>query len=316
MLRNSWPLSFMKRIAGAAGFSFGVHRYWRVRVLYTSSSGGSPGFADLEMHDTIGGPDLTTGKTATASADGSGAFPASNAIDGSNATFWTAAGAAAPTGGHWIKIDFGAGTEKDIIEIVIRTRNDSFGDDEAPTVFFVEYSDDNSTWVPAWEPLESTGSWAGDTSRTFTPATLDASGHRYWRYRSDDTSAVGEYLAMMTLETRASSGGEDFARKASATTTANFDSSHTGAQAVDGNSGTFWTTGGTAPPAGGHWIKLDYSLKRTVAHVTIKVRSDAFREDPLNLYVEYSDDNSSWTTSWTESPIASWSAGETRTFEP
>ena len=107
-----------------------AHRYWRIR----SPTADPYGLSEVEMRTVTGGPDVTTGGTAIASAfyTGGGGFPPSNAFDNNNATLWTTFTVARPVGGHWIGYDFGAGNEKDILEFTLRSRSDGFAN-EAPT---------------------------------------------------------------------------------------------------------------------------------------------------------------------------------------
>lgn len=144
-----------------------------------------------------------------------------------------------------------------------------------------------------------------------------ASGHRYWRIRSPDTHIAGDYLGCSNLELRTAYGGANIlsgsdAASASATASATYAPS----KAIDADLATFWTTGATAMPAGGHWLQIDLGsgAAANVLEIAYRVRPDTYREDPAELYVDYSDDGTAWTTAWGKTGIPAWAAGETRVF--
>lgn len=139
---------------------------------------------------------------------------------------------------------------------------------------------------------------------------------RYWRVRSTDTDVAGEYMAISELQLRSSLGGADLTTGKTAAASAAF-GGYPASQAIDDNASTFWTTGSAAPPAEGHWLSVDLGAgnEADIVEVVIAVRPDSFREDPRNLYVDYSSDGSTWTNSWSVASIDSWTAGESRTFD-
>ena len=69
-----------------------------------------------------------------------------------------------PTG--WIAYDFGAGSEKDIVQIVLQAE-DVYYATASPQGFDIDYSDDGSIWYNAWSESGQTG-WTVSESRTFT----------------------------------------------------------------------------------------------------------------------------------------------------
>lgn len=118
-----------------------AHRYWRIR----SPTVNPYGLSEIEMRTTVGGSDVTTGKTAIASGFYTG-FPPSNTIDNDNNTFWTTFTVPQPTGGHWIGVDFGSGGDVEILEFSLRSRGDGFSSEAPPDPIF-EWSDDSTTWT-------------------------------------------------------------------------------------------------------------------------------------------------------------------------
>lgn len=109
-----------------------ARRYWRLRVTEVNA-GTSLILTELEMYVARGGANQATGGTPF----GSAGSPA-NAFDGSTASSYTAELPAI------IGYDFGAGNAKDLTHIIARCGASVFG---IPFVYFVESSDDNSTWT-------------------------------------------------------------------------------------------------------------------------------------------------------------------------
>ncbi|QBQ96288.1 discoidin domain-containing protein [Paraburkholderia pallida] len=150
----------------------------------------------------------------------------------------------------------------------------------------------------------------------YTKHRRSSSGHRYWRVRCPTTYESGNYMACAELAMHATIGGSNMLTPSSTMTASATISGYPTSNAVDGNPSTFWTTGGTAPPSGGHWLACDFGSGAavTVAEVVYTVRPDTYREDPASLYVDYSDNGTTWTNAWSVSSIPSWTAGQTRTF--
>ena len=140
--------------------------------------------------------------------------------------------------------------------------------------------------------------------------------HRYWRVRSSDTAIGGEYLAFAEVEMKSAFAGADLTAGKTVSASATAGGAYVPGSAIDNNASTFWTTGATAPPVGGHWYAVDFGAGGDVdiVEITLQVRPDGYREDPLNLFVEYSDDGSTWTLQYSLSGLPTWGAGEKRTF--
>lgn len=140
-----------------------AHRYWRVRV--SPISGTNPSIGELGLRTAIGGPNVATnGANAYASSIFSATYSADKAFDGSAATLWSGANG---TTLEWLAYDFGAGNEKDIVEVAVTCRSDgSLG--TAPGKLWLEWSDDNVNWteylsvmpIPAWT-AGLTRTWEG-----------------------------------------------------------------------------------------------------------------------------------------------------------
>lgn len=133
------------------------HRYWRLK--WDASPRGFCSCSQLQLRDTVGGPDLTQGAGSPLAGTSSGGFPASNAFNNNPSNFWSSVGAA-----DYIGWDFGAGRAFDIVEFVYAPRNDAFSDGDGPRPGGLEYSDNGSTWTRVF---------------TLTPPTTYDSGSTY-----------------------------------------------------------------------------------------------------------------------------------------
>ena len=146
--------------AAAASLPATPHRYWRV-VTTASASGIYGAMAEVELHNTIGGSDLTvSGGPATSGAVHT-TNVAANAIDNNTSTIWLSDGTSYATA--WWQYDF-AGTPRAIVEISMTITSNC--NSQAPTAFSLQYSDNNTTFVlsKSW----TTTAWpAATTTRVF-----------------------------------------------------------------------------------------------------------------------------------------------------
>lgn len=285
-----------------------AHRYWRARAPATFDVVRVLACTALDMRTSPGGSNVATGGTAIADGFYSG-YPPSNAFDGNSATFWTTFTVTAPVSGHWIGYDFGAGNDKDIVEIVFTSRSDGFRED--PSRLYVDYSDDGTTWINAWGAW-AVSAWTANQSRTFA---LSDPVVAAWRVRAPTTGDpyFGTF-AIAELEFRSAPGGSDLTTGKIAASAYDYPG-YPASNAIDNNSATFWTTGNFPyPPAGGWWLGVDIADSATIVEVVLQVRPDTFREDPSALYLESTSDELTWAVRGYIASIPSWTAGETRTL--
>lgn len=142
------------------------HRYWRIYISATQD-GTVPTLTELGLRTTAGGSSVATGGTALASAEYSGFAPAGNAFDRNFTSAWTSSAAPA----QWLRYDFGAGNDKDIVQFEVRNvyhpNHNSIG--SSPKDFLLQYSDDATSWTTALTVTSQTG-WAFDETRLYTLA--------------------------------------------------------------------------------------------------------------------------------------------------
>jgi len=145
-----------------AAFAQGAHRYWRVNVTQTYTSGNQVSCAELELHSVIGGPNVATGGTPIASSN-DGDTP-DRCFDGNPSTYWASATSTLP---QWIGYDWGSGnTAGPIVEIKWTARNCCQA--QEPIAFDVDYSDNGSIWTATWYYNNPALTWTASQSITFT----------------------------------------------------------------------------------------------------------------------------------------------------
>jgi hypothetical protein len=171
-----------------------AHRYWRL-MIRRSSGGANAGVGELQMRTSIGGGNVITGGTASASSTfPSGGYTAAKAFDGLTVdtgagNAWASNGYGATGGGAgmgsypWIQYDFGAGNEKDIQEIVLFAPGASgMGTADMPLAWKFQYSDDGVTFTTQrdYEADSTTPAWVLSTSRIYDVRPLGAIDINNW----------------------------------------------------------------------------------------------------------------------------------------
>lgn len=120
-------------------------RYWRFKAYLGDGWGQS--HAEVNFRETVGGSNISrAGGTATASSTYPG-YPASNAVDGDNSSFWSSNG---EQDSAWWQFDFGS--TQTVREVSITKRSSSTQAFREGAVF---YSSDGATWFPARAIVQS-----------------------------------------------------------------------------------------------------------------------------------------------------------------
>lgn len=161
-------------------------------------------------------------------------------------------------------------------------------------------------------PLLSTGS----TYRNAAPGG-GGSAHRYWRLLVS-TNEVNSFevtsstLAIAEIELRETISGSDVTGSG----TASADSTSggtTAADAFDNNTATKWSSGTAGYP---HWIKYDFGSgnDKSIVEVALTSPSSTPTQCARDFDVQWSDDDSAWTTAFSVYGEDQWTATETRVF--
>ena len=133
-------LVFDMKTIGAGGVV--VSQKWRVFISSVGSNGDAA-IAEIEMRDSLGGADLCSGGTPSASSQFSGSFSSAKAFDNSTGSIWAATAGDVGSSGAWVEYQFP--TAVSIVQIAITARSGSFSD-QAPKDFDLEYWD-GAAWV-------------------------------------------------------------------------------------------------------------------------------------------------------------------------
>jgi hypothetical protein len=140
--------------------------------------------------------------------------------------------------------------------------------------------------------------------------------HRYWRLliTANDGSAL--YYGCTEIEMRATVGGADWTQDfINITASSEINTSNGGDRAFDNNDATGWLSS-TAVTS---WVRGAFDTSpinwRACAQVVIKGSWNAPNASPKDFQIQWSDDNSAWTTVLTVAGQTGWTgASDVRTF--
>lgn len=136
--------------------------------------------------------------------------------------------------------------------------------------------------------------------------------HRYWRVYMTVMASTGAYPSLSEVVFR-DSGGTPISTSGKTLTASSEGFGLPVANAFDGNSSTVWHAGNTTLPA---WVKCDFGAggEVDVAKVSIGGRSGNDFQSPRDFQLQWSDDNSAWTTLFSVTDITSWKSSNQKTF--
>lgn len=284
------------------------HRYWRVYVTANNSNGttGYAGFLELEMREALGGADQCTGGTASASGVDAGNV-AANAFDNDTATRWYSSG----TLPSWIRYDFGAGNEKNIIEFAAKSPGVQ---QYTPRDFQLQFSDDGSTWGTLITVKGETN-WLG--TATFTVWSADTrydtgSAGQMWRINMTGQQAGATTFSLTEVQMRITPGGADQCSGGYGFASSMDDTSIFGAfAAFDDNAGTQWQaySDGEVPS----WLIYKFASAKAIVEVLMSAPGGGNEAwAPANFTIDRWN-GSTWEAQYTASGLT-WTGSETKTF--
>jgi hypothetical protein len=295
--------SYCRRFGGVGGIAT-PRRYWRIYTFRTAGDLSLWQICEIKFRTSAGGADLSTAGAVVSVDTTPQSGSAAQCIDGNTGTWCQLNGGATD---HWFKIDWGAGNEKNINEILI---NGAVGDvSRSPGWFRVQYSDDDIHWTTAWEvhvtanPYTSTSTFV-----TFTRPTLKST-YRYYSLRMSDPGSTVNSLAELILA--GSAGGSNLITSASMVDIL----SNSGESAlVDGNSSTFAFT---ASNGSYERIIVDFGVgnEQNVKEIRLLPRQDGTYYQWARTYdILGSDDKSSWVPIWTANKVLNSATSNYTTF--
>ncbi|NUT08363.1 MAG: sialidase [Hamadaea sp.] len=216
-------------------------------------------------------PLLSQGKPVTASSTENAGTPAANAVDGNTGTRWSSAF----SDPQWIQVDLGATAT--VSQVVLQWEA------AYATAFQLQVSADATTWTTVYSTTTGTGgtqtltvNGTGRYVRLYGTARATAYGYSLWEfqvYGSTGTASCGTANAGLNRPATASSAE-------SAGTAATY--------AVDGNTGTRWSSAFSDP----QWLQVDLGSVQTVCQVVLQweaAYATAFQ-------IQVSDTGSTWTS--------------------
>jgi hypothetical protein len=219
---------------------------------------------------TCGTTNVALNKTATASSLENATFPASNAVDGNTGTRWSSAF----SDPQWLEVDLGS--SQSICGVTL-TWEAAYA-----TAFQIQTSTDNSTWTSIFSTTTGTGgtqnltvSGTGRYIRMLGTTRATQYGYSLWEFQvfTSSTSTCGTTNVALGKTATASS-----------LENATFPASN----AVDGNTGTRWSSAFSDP----QWLEVDLGSTQSVCQVGLNwetAYASAFQ-------IQVSNDNSTWTS--------------------
>lgn len=141
------------------------------------------------------------------------------------------------------------------------------------------------------------------------PSSGAAPGHRYWRINVTANAGSGASTSFAEVEMRTSVGGADVTGSGTASGGGGFTGS-TPANAFDNNSSTLY-----APSGSSGWLKYDFGVNKDIVEIAISHGGGAgITTMPQTFTIQYSDDDSSWTTLGSTINAYGWIDNATRVF--
>jgi hypothetical protein len=149
------------------------HRYWRLLITANNGDTFRVGTLEVILATAPGGATVASGGTASASSENV-AGDAAKAFDGdTTSSGWISANLSTLGGLHagnpqWLRYDFGAGNEKNIVEFGVGSYPASSSVNARSLADFkLQYSDDGSAWTDAKSVTGQSG-WAFQEVRRFS----------------------------------------------------------------------------------------------------------------------------------------------------
>ncbi|MEC3997746.1 discoidin domain-containing protein [Actinacidiphila sp. DG2A-62] len=192
---------------------------------------------------------LSQGRTATASSTENAGTPASAAVDGDTGTRWSSA-ASDP---QWLQVDLGS---TDTITSVVLNWETAYG-----KAFTIQVSADAQTWTDVY----STTTGAGGTQTL----AVNGSGRYVRMYGTARGTGYGyslwEFQVYGTAGAAGGCGTVNAARGRTATASSTESAGTPASAAVDGDTGTRWSSGASDP----QWLQVDLGASASVCRVVL-----------------------------------------------
>lgn len=137
-----------------------------------------------------------------------------------------------------------------------------------------------------------------------------AAEHRYWRVNMTAAQAGQTVVGFKNWELRLTSGGPDETVPGGAVSASSFTSGFPASNLVDANTESIWASASGGSP----WvIKYDFGAGNEKEITACYLVAYASNRGPSAFTIDYSDDDSSWTTVYTGSSVT-WGGGFANLF--
>jgi hypothetical protein len=218
---------------------------------------------------------LSQGKPTTASSTENAGTPASAATDGNTGTRWSSAF----SDPQWLQVDLGSTAT--ISQVVLQWET-AYG-----KAFQIQVSPDATTWTSIYSTTTGTGgtqtlnvTGTGRYVRMYGTARGTQFGYSLWEFQVSGTAGSGGGTSCVTTTNAAL----NHPATASSTENATFPAS----AAVDGNTGTRWSSAFSDP----QWLQVDLGASQSICQVTLNweaAYATAFQ-------IQVSPDATTWTS--------------------
>jgi hypothetical protein len=221
---------------------------------------------------TCGTTNLALNKTATASSTENAGTPASAGVDGNTGTRWSSAF----SDPQWLEVDLGS--SQSICQVTLNWET-AYG-----KAFQIQTSANNSTWTTIYSTTAGTGgtqtlavTGTGRYIRMYGTARGTQYGYSLWEFQVFGSSSGGGTCGTTNV-------AQGKTATASSTENAGFPASN----AVDGNTGTRWSSAFSDP----QWLEVDLGSTQPICQVVLQWEAAYGKA----FQIQTSADNSTWTT--------------------
>ncbi len=226
----------------------------------------------VSLQASAAGTLLSQGKPATASSLENSSFPASNAVDGNTGTRWSSQF----SDPQWLEVDLGATATIDQVVLNWETAY--------ATAFQIQTSNDNTNWTSIYSTTTGTGgvqtlniSGSGRYVRMYGTARATQWGYSLWEFQVYGTIGGGTGC-----------GTTNAALNHPATASSLENATFPASNAVDGNTGTRWSSQFSDP----QWLQVDLGSTQSICQVVIQWETASGKA----YQIQVSNDAANWTT--------------------
>ncbi|HEV3171662.1 MAG TPA: discoidin domain-containing protein [Actinocrinis sp.] len=215
---------------------------------------------------------LSQGKPTTASSQENAGTPAANATDGNTGTRWSSAF----SDPQWLEVDLGASAS--ITQVVLNWET------AYATAFQIQTSNDNANWTSIYSTTTGTGgvqtlniTGSGRYVRMYGTTRATQWGYSLWEFQ-----VYGSFGSSNGCGT--TNAALNHPATASSLENATFPASN----AVDGNTGTRWSSQFSDP----QWLQIDLGSTQSICQVVIQWETASGKA----YQIQVSNDAANWTT--------------------